>query len=212
MFFDSTIKLLDAYQFNLGGEPPPTYDGDLLSEVRERLQMLSILYKKVNEVEALAMSLVPNMLALFSECFGYDTERKIGIKLIPSEEYGDKLREYMAQQKAIILEMKIYLEAFYYFAARIRKILKSKKEPLPFLKSFESKGIRDVRNHLLEHPLVLTPACIYGGEEGPKLKNVRYPGQENVIKDQGLRKNASEFKENLEKLLNSALQKLSSKQ
>ncbi len=62
MFFDSTIKLLDAYQTNLGGNPPPTYNGDLLSEVRERLQMLSILYKKVNEAQIIAMSLVPNCL------------------------------------------------------------------------------------------------------------------------------------------------------
>lgn len=207
MFFDSTIKLLDTYQTNLGGEPPPNYNGDLLSEVRERLQMLSILYEKVHEVETIAMSLIPQSFGLAFEYFGYDAEGKLRIKRTPTEEEGHRLREYMAQQNAATLEMKMYLEAFYYFAARIRKILKSKEEPLPLLRSFESKGVRDVRNHLIEHPQVLTPACGYGGQEGPKLKGVHYPGQEDVIKDQGFRKNALEFKENLEKVLNKALRR-----
>lgn len=205
MFFDSTIKLLDAYQSNLGGNPHQTYNGDLLSEIRERLQMLSILYIKVHELENLAMSIIPKFLSIASEYFGYDAKGKNGIRRFPTEGEEEKLREFIVQNKAIFLEMKMYLEAFYYFAARIRKILRSKEEPLPFLRSFESKGIRDVRNHLIEHPLILTPDCGCGGEEGPKLKGVRYPCQENVIKDQGFRKNASEFKENLEKVLNKAL-------
>ena len=205
MFFDSTIKLLDTYQTSLGGKPPPNYNGDLLSEVRERLQMLSILYEKVDKVETLAMLLIPQSFGFAFEYFGYDAEGKLEIKRTPTDEETHRLREYMAQQNAATLKMKMYLEAFYYFAARIRKIIKSKEDPLPFLRSFESKGVRNVRNHLIEHPQTLIPSCGYGGQEGPKLRGAHYPGQENCIKDQGFRKNALEFKENLEKVLSNAL-------
>ena len=164
MFYESTIKLLDAYQANLGGTPPSNYDGDLLSEVRERLKMLSILYDKVCKFQSIAISITPNFFQPISEFFEYTPEKNINIKRMPTKEEFDNLRMFAKQQNEIVLEMKMYAESFYYFAARIRKIIKYKKEPLPFLKNFESKGIRDVRNRLIEHPQVLIPACGFGGE------------------------------------------------
>lgn len=207
MFYDSTIKLLDAYQANLGGTPPPNYNGDLLSEVRERLRMLSILYSKVCEFHDKAIFHSQNGFPTSSEFFERTPEVKV--KRVATKEEFDDMHIHFMQNDEIVLEMKMYAEAFYYFAARIRKIITDKKEPLPLLKKFESQGIRNVRNLLIEHPEdLLIPSCCYGGEEGPKLKVAHYPGQKNVEKDRGFFINASEFKENLERVLNNAISDL----
>jgi hypothetical protein len=182
LFYDSTIKLLDAYQAHLGGTPPPNYNGDLLSEVRERLGMLSILYGKVCEFNDEANSHAQSGFPPSSEFFE-QMQGEIKVKRVPTKEEIDGMQKHFIRNQQIVLEMKMYAEAFYYFAARIRKIIIDKKEPLPLLKNFESQGVRNVRNLLIEHPGdLLIPSCGYGGGEGIKLKIAHYPGQKMLKK------------------------------
>ena len=206
--FDSTIKLLDTYQAKLGGTPPPNYNGDLLSETRERLRMLSILYSKVCELHDKAVSSSQNLSLSSSELFE-DTPECIKHKRIPTKEEFNEMHMHFIEHQGFVLEMKMYAESFYYFAARIRKILIDKKAPLPLLNKFEAPGIRNVRNLIIEHPGdLIIPSCCYGGAEGPKLKVAHYSGQKNVEKDRGFFVNVSEFKETLERLLNNAISEL----
>lgn len=203
--FDSTINLLDTYQAKLRGTPPPNYNGDLLSETRERLRMLSILYSKVCELHDQATSRSQNLFPSNSEFFE-DTPEGIKHKRMPTKEEFNEMNMQFIKHQELVLEMKMYAESFYYFAARIRKILIDKKVPLPLLNKFEAPGIRNVRNLIIEHPGdLLIPSCCYGGAEGPKLKGAHYLGQKNVEQDRGFFINASEFKENLESLLNNAI-------
>src|SRR5258705_473625 len=60
--------------------------------------------------------------------------------------------EFDAQIESCRFAAKLHAEAFVYFAARLRKILQGRDLALPRLQKFESSTIRDIRNHLLEHP------------------------------------------------------------
>ncbi len=90
-------------------------------------------------------------------------------------------------------ELFLYTEAFYYFAFRIYKILKK----LPFGKGFKVKSIRDIRNHLIEHPeggasgIVGRSLRVDG--DGPKVKDVRIDPHDNLHRDKGLYNNLREF-------------------
>lgn len=111
-------------------------------------------------------------------------------------------------------EIRLFTEAFYYFASRLRTILRNKEEPCPLLKGFECAGVRDVRNKLLEHPegqdsRVFGWSWTIGTAEGPILKVDRENHQVNVFPDRGLYVNAEELKENLERELQRALATLS---
>ena len=54
----------------------------------------------------------------------------------------------MLESRANSFEMETLVEAFYYFAFRLRQVI----QQLPDLNNFECKGVRNVRNKLLEHP------------------------------------------------------------
>lgn len=110
---------------------------------------------------------------------------------------------------------RLYTETFYYLAFRFRQILTTQNKvtgnyPLPDLRNFEAAGIRDVRNHLLEHPegrtsQVFSQDHSLGGSDGPKLK-IDATGAAHV--DSGLFVNAAEFKQCLEAVLTRALAQL----
>jgi hypothetical protein len=95
-------------------------------------------------------------------------------------------------------ELEVMTEAFYYFAFRVRTILRKK---LPDFKGFEAPGTRDVRNHLIEHP---TKALSFNFTfaspgTGPILKLFR--SEAGVPFDRGLYLNAKELAENLRRRL-----------
>ena len=87
-----------------------------------------------------------------------------------------------------MFELRLSTEAFYYFAARFIKILKC----FPKLKTFDAPGIRNVRNHLIEHPDVTQQDWGYSARTGPALKSTtpRHPGKKHVPLDAGLFVNA----------------------
>ena len=101
--------------------------------------------------------------------------------------------------------LEFFTEAFYWFAARVRSVIRS----LPRLESFEAEGVRNVRNHLLEHPEgkssgVLINSFGYGLKQGPVIKALRYDHQRTVWPDAGLFVNASEFSEKFVRCVNAA--------
>jgi len=106
-------------------------------------------------------------------------------------------------------ELRILLEAFYYSAHRLVDVLNNGQPDLPGMPQFAARGVRDVRNHLIEHPDrksgVLVFSIATGGPVGPQLKPLRWsldpPGTENP----GLHANAAEFCRALEDALAQAV-------
>ena len=94
-------------------------------------------------------------------------------------------------------------------AFRFREILTKRPNALPKLHSFECAKIRDVRNHLLEHPQSqsLSQDHSLGGANGPQLKLDTGVSEQT---DCGLFVNATEFKERLHTFLNLAIVELNS--
>jgi hypothetical protein len=105
------------------------------------------------------------------------------------------------RQIALMFEIRVLVECFYYFAARARHIIRG----MPELNSFEAAGVRDVRNHLIEHPerrgsQILSRSFAFGGPNGPIVKPIR-DTSETAHPDAGLYANAHEFAVNLETAL-----------
>jgi hypothetical protein len=108
-----------------------------------------------------------------------------------------------------MLRAQTFAEAFYYLAARLRSICRRREPGLPGLEKLEASGVRDVRNHLIEHPEGAASRILEGGfgvdeEKGAVLKPWRIQGYEH-FQDQGLVANAQELVSELTKLLNEAL-------
>lgn len=105
-------------------------------------------------------------------------------------------------------ELHVLLEAFYYAAHRVRDILRDHRTDLPGITGFEAVGVRDARNHLVEHPSrkngVLVPSVACGGPTGPQLRLLRWSLDPAGTHDQGLPFNAPQFTDALHSCLNRA--------
>jgi len=203
-FFDSTIELFKAYQSKMDKEKPKGYNVYLAREVCKRLKQLSFLYEKIRLYESRVMKSAPKAFGLSSNNITADDINTIvSTRRVP-------LSEDFRPYQALLFEMEVFVEAFYFFAWRTYYIIRNKSCPLPHLNRFKAEGILNVRNHLIEHPekqsQILTQSFMCGGDEGPVLKNARPDGDTFEIQDQGLWANAEEFKTNLEKLLREALE------
>lgn len=104
-------------------------------------------------------------------------------------------------------EAGFYTEAFYLFAWRTRGILRR----LPGLNAFDPRGVRQVRNQLIEHPEqrggVLSRSLGLGNEQlGPQLKGGRQPdaGEMHEVQDEGLVANVEEFCDELLRRISNA--------
>ena len=185
-YFLSTIELFKRYKEKIKEEVPENYPGRWIHEIMKRLQQMSFACDKASEYETKIVNLVQ--------------EKDFDFKL--------RLNEY----NQLMFEAEYYVETFYFIAFRVREILKKKnnsKYLFPNLKNFESKGVCNVRNHLLEHPEkhggVLTQSFGVGGDIGPVLKLAHSENDRPDSKDKGMWLNINEFKTNLEKLLLRAL-------
>jgi hypothetical protein len=112
----------------------------------------------------------------------------------------------------LLVELQTLTEAFYYMAWRLIALLDRIDGPIPTLRGLRSKcrGIRTVRNHLLEHPeasnsRVHVPSILFGSSEGPRLKFIaevrsgedgtpRFRTNRAELFDRGLWANAQELK------------------
>jgi hypothetical protein len=97
--------------------------------------------------------------------------------------------EFMQSQDQI----RALADAFYYIAWRTREVIRQ----LPELKQFDPKGIRYVRNELIEHPEKPLAGWQFGGDFGVRLL-VEVDGEAVVApRDPGLYANANEFRDEL---------------
>lgn len=107
-----------------------------------------------------------------------------------------------------INELQLYTECFYFVAHRLRKII----EYYPGLKEFEPTGVINVRNNLIEHPHgkngITMPSFGVNEAKGPTIKPGKRTNEENKTIDEGLHRNAAEFRNLLENVLKKALELL----
>ena len=185
MDLKSTIDLFDEYYRH--EDENTNFNRDVASEARKRLVQLDGILRRI--------------IALEKE--GGTIQLPLGMHQKGDDEAVDKS---IYRKIEIEDELEFLTEAFYYFAFRLRRIVRG----LSGLNAFECKGVRDVRNKLIEHPEgrdseVYIVSFGYGGEQGPMIKALRYECQTEVFKDAGLFANATELKDNLEKRLSEYL-------
>lgn len=198
--FESVLEKFELYLDKMEQNNPPSFNMYLAIEVRKRLEQLNYLYRIIDEKHVRFMRLnwreYRNMEALRKE--------------FPYGRIVVKKSEDRLEMDTLLFEIETFTESFYYLAGRMRTILKHESTPLPGLESFECRGARNVRNHLLEHAegrssRVLMQSFGVGGEQGPTIKVEREEGQEEIFPDAGLEANAREIVQNLGKSLDRVL-------
>jgi hypothetical protein len=188
---EHTIKLFDEY-YRHQDKVNASFNKDLACEARKRLVQLGKILGRVFMLEREAERL----------------ELSRGMHQAGEDPMVDKIVRRISE---ITDELEFLTEAFYYFAFRLRRILKV----LPGLAGFECEGIRDVRNKLIEHPEqrdsnVYILSFGHGGIQGPVIKALRHDNQSDVFVDRGLFVNAIELTKSLEKRLADYLRSRSS--
>lgn len=203
---ENLIKIFDEYYRHMDKINAHGFKKDLGCEVRERLQQLAYIVGRVRSLEETANKSLDRHQKKFSEFVEDINTRGIppSQAILPDDIHITR-EEFEAYNNAEF-EMKLLTECFYYLAGRVRTIIKNSANPLPGLSGFECKGVRDVRNKLLEHAeskdsQVFIQSFGWGAPRGPVIKAARNAGQENVFPDKGLYENAKEFSANLERLI-----------
>jgi len=210
--FHTTIELFDRYLRAMHAGAAPGFNADLGAEMRERLEQLGWLVNRIQELEVRADAAASRPMAAFVEHVERVKREGLDYTTTPAPE-AVKYTAGEARQKADAdFEIKLLTEAFYYLAGRVHTLVKNKAEPLPGLKAFDPAGVRNVRNHLIEHPegrdsRVFIVSWGRGGVEGPVLKSIRYANDTSTFRDPGLYSNAVEFRDLLEVLLHRALER-----
>lgn len=204
--FANTIALFDAYYRKVDAAHVAGFNRDLGCEVRERLEQLEYIIARVRALEQSVAAVQSRSQASFHAHIEDVKARGASLETEPVPPGASITREEAKVVETAEFEMKLLVETFYYFAGRVRTILRNAQAPLPGLTSFECAGVRNTRNKLLEHPegkdsQVSIQSFGWGGSQGPVIKALRYGGQENVFPDRGLYENAEEFRVNLERNL-----------
>src|SRR6266705_3283533 len=140
---DSCIELLPRYASSSYGN---LCDRHLLSEFHDRLVRLRFAFTRIFQLAPKAMEAAYRMA-------GWRVDKatgKIVERFDPTAIRAD--RTLVRQKQDLEAELFILTEWFYYTAWRLREIVHAKKCGLPGLCGFEATGVRDVRNHILQHP------------------------------------------------------------
>jgi hypothetical protein len=145
--FEHCRLLLEQYYCALLTKGMSRRAEHILHEVRGRLRSLQWLHARLiqldHELEASARAAIPPgqptpevLKLVFTDAARPDCERSTHAHSAP--EPFDELRAL--------------LEAFYYSAHRVTDVLNHGRAELPGMPRFTAPGVRDVRNHLIEHP------------------------------------------------------------
>lgn len=191
----STIKLFEDYVVAARQKDTSAVHFELAVEAVERLKQLDLLLTRVAAIQRHVTT-------------GQNLRVRDFLLPVEATSVGSETMEEGRVIAEAFFHARLYTETFYYLAFRFRQILTTQNKAtkiyaLPHLENFEAAGIRDVRNHLLEHPegrtsQVFSQDDSLGGLDGPKLK-IDASGPAHV--DRGLFVNAAEFKQSLETLL-----------
>ncbi len=186
--FNDIASQLARYCDRLERQQHPGFGRDEANEALKRLAQMSRLLTTVTSLDGESRAIV----ARISEYARHEQGEP------PSPEAWHRTSE-------IGHDVEMLTEAFYYFAFRFREVIRS----VPGFKKFEAVGIRDVRNHLIEHPerqsKVLSGSFQHGGSEGPVLKPIRPEAQQGIFVDRGLFVNAAEMHDDLMRRLSRLL-------
>jgi hypothetical protein len=207
--FQKTKERFDEYYRLLDHQNTPGFVRDLGCEVGERLEQLDYIIRRVTELDQTAAAAMSRSERRFREHVDRVIAEGLDYTKEPVPEDANVTKEEIQTHIQASFEMKLLTEAFYFFASRVRTILKHKSQPVPGLEGFECEGVRNVRNKLLEHPegadsQIFTQSWASGGAQGPVHKALRYAGQETIFPDPGLYANAEEFSRNLDDILKRA--------
>jgi len=200
--FEKPRRLFDQYYCKHVFAGTSGFDEHLAQETRVRLCQTHELYKRVL---ALEKQLLETDLRATPPPADPDAVKVIlhDVARPPCHSLNDPLRPFTQAD-----EVRIFLEGFYYNASRVRDLFRESRG-LPGLRGFEAAGVRDVRNHLVEHPTrkmgVKIMALALGGPVGPQLKPFRRQGDPPGTFDPGLHANAKEFCSSLVNTLTAAL-------
>lgn len=195
--FQPVIKQFDKYLLAKCSDPPTLENLPIRvirpagCEAKNRLRQLDWLCWRIGKYEANSVEFLHSIIsqANASEPDAQDYWAAIDANLENS------------------FEMEILVEGFYYLAWRFSNVISD----FPGLKKFKCEGVRDVRNHLIEHPERSDSGVAYGFmssgniEIGPILRWGRPPSDNAKWPDKGLWVNAREFEQNLTAKINAAL-------
>lgn len=189
MYYKSTIELVVKYHDTFNNVESGL-DDRLTTEIYVRLRQLSYLYDLiisdnatiVNEDEMTRPPVEPGDV-VHSSIAHMSTIASPGSKTGPFR---------------ISERLNLNLEAFYYVAHRIRKLLQTSGGRLPCKKNFECLGIAMVRNKLIEHPDedvgTETSSLLVSNQGGPFLKAAKRDDEVYGYRDKGFMHNSEDFR------------------
>ena len=147
-FFSNTLILYDKYYVFNDTMKTKGFKNDLTCEGRDRIKQLDYLIQKVKELESQALEISDRHTREFTKWIEYTKENNLDFETTLAPSNINMTQEEYSCYSILSYEIELHTEHFYYIAFRVRGIINY----LPGLKKFESKGIRDVRNKLIEHP------------------------------------------------------------
>lgn len=178
--FDEVYSFLDEYSSLLFSESESDYVSILFAEAKKRIRQLRRLLMIVIQLSERVHALQPQLTAL------------------PPYE-GPDPRSIFVEWSEACESIEMYTEVFYYIAWRLRCVIRR----LPKLNSFDPRGVRFIRNHMIEHPEKHGQDVLYAfhidRDLGPVLLRASVP--DGKILDKGLWQNATEFIDKLKKKL-----------
>lgn len=195
--YQTLVSLFDQYYQLLDIVEPPQ-DGaraDLAAEVRERLAQLAFITGQLEQINSqfgiMAMTTRTNDRGE-TEHYSATAERDEQLRFV----------------------MRLLTETFYYFAFRARQILRNDVHRFSGLRGFDCPGVRDVRNHLIEHPegshsRIFNRTFSWAMESGMQLKSARQDWEGSAFIDAGFNANAEEFANRLSASIRAAIDTLS---
>ena len=143
--FEEALQLARSY----GQRYSADINMDLLAELEERLRQLEFIYGRVCELTTQSEAVFRDPQIAASTHFAALPAPRPAVSTIPLPlPMAQGFQNAFDKMGALQVEIRTLTEAFYYFAWRTHTIVSS----LPHLHSFKCVGVRDVRNHLIEHP------------------------------------------------------------
>jgi hypothetical protein len=181
----------------------PGYDQHLVAEVQERLKQLDSILIRIRELERSDEDAQRRVQTAGTKVSAAMIAGGIRSQATP-DSLLDDINNMWRHSEKVYTELKTQTESFYYNAWRIYSITRGQRhklKPLPEV-SFTCKGVREVRNHLIEHSDrddsgIVAQSFASGGATGPVIKPGRPAGQPTKFQDRGLLLNAREFAANL---------------
>jgi hypothetical protein len=209
---NSTIEKYALYKKHLIGLfPTDVLLSNALFAGETKLKQIDFFYRKALQLQFILAESLLHLIPDNTDDVYSDTEHINDFTLTQPKELFKSMEEFTSvtigkTNGDLMYDLLTYAECVYYFSFTITKIF----DDIPGLKKFCPTGIRNVRNHLIEHPkekytsrfeisigngtILRTEKYVYSEE----LKTHTY---EKTLIDEGLENNIRQFKNELENIL-----------